>query len=135
MRKGLGSVSQMTASQLDCTAKSCTARIKRPSSFPTGIAFPSHAVPSLPTPLEAAWIRQDWAILQTHQGRFRLEGLGLLGLFTQKNRTLSSCHNHNIPSVSDGDKCNTRHRVKEQGLAKGNEVRNILGGYDISHRC
>lgn len=40
-----------------------------------------------------------------------------------------------IPSLSDGDKWNGRRGAEERGLVEGNEVRNILGGDDISHTC
>lgn len=62
-------------------------------------------------------------------------GVPQTGLFTWKNRSLSSCHNHKEDSLSLGNKCSRRCEAEEQGLAEGNEVRNILGGCDISHTC
>lgn len=78
-----------------------------PISSPLECAFSFCAVFSSlpPSPRRLPAIKQDRELIQTCQGRFRLVGLGLLGMWTiplmlqtglstQKNRSLSSRHNH-----------------------------------------
>lgn len=58
------------------------------------------------------------------------------GLFTRKSRACQAATvTGKIPPLPDGDKWDRSHGAEEPMLAGGSEMRNMSGGYDISHTC